>query len=41
LPGEDTVLSLLSACCNSDQIVMRRTEGRNDLPKPTTQFKAG
>ena len=40
LPGEDAVLLLLYSLLRSGQIVLRRIDGRNDLPKPKTQLKA-
>jgi hypothetical protein len=40
LPDEDTVLLLLYGLLRSGQIVLRRIEGRNDLPKPKPQLKA-
>jgi putative transposase len=40
LPGEDAVLLLLYGLLRSGQIVLRRIDGRNDLPKPKTQLKA-
>jgi putative transposase len=40
LPDEDSVLLLLYGLLRSGQIVLRRIEGRNDLPKPTTQLNA-
>ena len=40
LPGEDAVLLLLYGLLHSGQIVLRRIDGRNDLPKLRTQLKA-
>jgi putative transposase len=40
LPGEDAVLLLLYGLLRSGQIVLRRIDGRNDMPKPKTQLKA-
>lgn len=40
LPDEDAVLLLLYGLLRSGQIVLRRIDGRNLLPKPTTQLKA-
>jgi putative transposase len=40
LPDEDAVLLLLYGLLRSGQIVLRRIDGRNDLPKPQTQLKA-
>jgi putative transposase len=40
LPGEDAVLLLLYGLLRSGQIVLRRIDGRNDLPKPKPQLKA-
>jgi putative transposase len=40
LPGEDAVLLLLYGLLRSGQIVLRRIDGREDLPKPKTQLKA-
>ena len=40
LPGEDAVLLLLYVFLRSGQIVLRRIDGRQDLPKPKTQLKA-
>jgi transposase-like protein len=40
LPGEDAVLLLLYGLLRSGQIVLRRIDGRHDLPKPNTQLKA-
>jgi putative transposase len=40
LPGEDAVLLLLYGLLRSGQIVLRRIDGRDDLPKPQTQLKA-
>jgi transposase-like protein len=40
LPGEDAVLLLLYGLLRSGQIVLRRIDGRDDLPKPKTQLKA-
>jgi putative transposase len=40
LPGEDAVLLLLYGLLRSGQIVLRRIDGRNDLPKPKLQLKA-
>jgi putative transposase len=40
MPGEDAVLLLLYGLLRSGQIVLRRIDGRNDLPKPKTQLKA-
>jgi hypothetical protein len=38
--GEDSVLLLLYWLLRRGQIVLRRIDGRNDLPKPTPQLKA-
>jgi putative transposase len=40
LPDEDAVLLLLYGLLRSGQIVLRRIDGRNDLPKPASQLKA-
>jgi putative transposase len=40
LPDEDAVLLLLYGLLRSGQIVLRRLDGRNDLPKPKPQLKA-
>jgi putative transposase len=40
LPGEDAVLLLLYGLLRSGQIVLRRIDGRQDLPKPKTQLQA-
>lgn len=40
LPGEDAVLLLLYGLLRSGQIVLRRIDGKDDLPKPKTQLKA-
>jgi putative transposase len=40
LPDEDSVLLLLYGLLRSGQIVLRRIDGRNDLPKPKPQLKA-
>src|SRR6202045_10680 len=40
LPGEDAVLLLLYGLLRSGQIVLRRIDGRTDMPKPKTQLKA-
>jgi len=40
LPDEDSVLLLLYGLLRSGQIVLRRIDGRNDLPKPRPQLKA-
>jgi putative transposase len=40
LPGEDAVLLLLYGLLRSGQIVLRRIDGRNDLPKRKPQLKA-
>jgi putative transposase len=40
LPGEDAVLLLLYGLLRSGQIVLRRIDGRNDMPKPKTELKA-
>jgi len=40
LPGEDAVLLLLYGLLRSGQIVLRRIDGRNLLPKPRTKLKA-
>jgi len=40
LPGEDAVLLLLYGLLRSGQIVLRRIDGRDHLPKPKTQLKA-
>jgi putative transposase len=40
LPGEDAVLLLPYGLLRSGQIVLRRIDGREDLPKPKTQLKA-
>ncbi len=40
LPGEDAVLLLLYGLLRSGQIVLRRIDGRNDMPKPRAQLKA-
>jgi putative transposase len=39
LPGEDALLLLLYGLLRSDQIVLRRIDGRTDLPKPKTPLK--
>jgi putative transposase len=40
LPGEDAVLLLLYGLLRSGQIVLRRIDGRQEMPKPKTQLKA-
>jgi transposase-like protein len=40
LPGEDAVLLLLYGLPRSGQIVLRRIDGRNDMPKPKARLKA-
>ncbi len=40
LPDEDSVLLLLYGLLRSGQIVLRRIDGRNDLPKPKPQLTA-
>jgi putative transposase len=40
LPDEAAVLLLLYGLLRSGQIVLRRIDGRNDLPKPKPQLKA-
>jgi len=40
LPDEDSVLLLLYGLLRSGQIVLRRIDGRNDLPKPQPELKA-
>jgi putative transposase len=40
LPDEDSVLLLLYGLLRSGQIVLRRIDGRNDLPKRQPQLKA-
>jgi putative transposase len=40
LPDEDSVLLLLYGLLRSGQIILRRIDGRNDLPKPKDQLKA-
>jgi putative transposase len=40
LPDEDSVLLLLYGLLRSGQIVLRRIDGRSDLPKPKPQLKA-
>src|SRR3954464_9158081 len=40
LPGEDAVLLLLYGLLRSAQIVLRRIDGRQEMPKPKTQLKA-
>jgi putative transposase len=40
LPGEDAVLLLLYGLLRSGQIVLRRIDGRNDMPKPKSHLKA-
>jgi putative transposase len=40
LPDEDSVLLLLYGLLRSGQIVLRRIDGRTDLPKPKPQLKA-
>jgi putative transposase len=40
LPDEDSVLLLLYGLLRSGQIVLRRIDGRNDLPKSKPQLKA-
>lgn len=40
LPDEDAVLLLLYGLLRSGQIVLRRIDGRNDMPKPRSQLKA-
>jgi putative transposase len=40
LPGDDAVLLLLYGLLHSGQIVLRRINGRNELPKRKTQLKA-
>jgi hypothetical protein len=39
LPGEDAVLLLLYGLLRSGQIVLRRIDGRQDMPKAKTQLK--
>ncbi len=40
LPGEDAVLLLLSGLLRSGQIVLRRIDGRHQMPKPKTHAQA-
>jgi putative transposase len=40
LPDEDAVLLLLYGVLRSGQIVLRRINGRSDMPKPKSQLKA-
>jgi putative transposase len=40
LPDEDAVLLLLYGLLRSGQIVLRRIDGRDDMPKPKSQLKA-
>jgi len=40
LPGEDAVLLLLYGLLRSAEIGLRRTDGRNELPKSKTQLEA-
>jgi putative transposase len=40
LPDEDSVLLLLYGLLRSGQIILRRIDGRNDLPKPKPQLNA-
>jgi transposase-like protein len=40
LPGEDAVLLLLYGLLRTGQIVLRRIDGRDELPKRKTQLKA-
>jgi transposase-like protein len=40
LPGEDAVLLLLYGLLRSGQIVLRRIDGRHDMPKAKTALKA-
>jgi len=40
LPDEDAVLLLLYGLLHSGQIVLRRIDGRNHIPKPRSQLKA-
>jgi putative transposase len=40
LPDEDSVLLLLYGLLRSGQIILRRIDGRNDLPRPKPQLKA-
>jgi len=40
LPGEDAVLLLLYGLLRSGQIVLRRIDGRNEMPKPKRELKA-
>jgi putative transposase len=40
LPDEDAVLLLLYGLLRSGQIVLRRIDGREDMPKPKSQLKA-
>ena len=40
LPDEDAVLLLPCGLLRSGQIVLRRIDGRNDMPKPRSQLKA-
>jgi putative transposase len=40
LPDEDAVLLLLYGLLRSGQIVLRRIDGRSDMPKPKSQLKA-
>ncbi len=40
LPGEDAVLLLLYGLLRSGQIVLRRIDGRHQMPKPKTQSEA-
>ena len=40
LPSEDAVLLLLYGLLRSGQIVLRRIDGRNNLPQPKSHLKA-
>jgi len=40
LPGEDAVLLMLYELLRSGQIVLRRIDGRHDMPKPNTDARA-
>jgi putative transposase len=40
LPGEDAVLLLLYGLLRSGQIVLRRIDGRDDMPKPKIKLNA-
>jgi transposase-like protein len=40
LPGEDAVLLLLYGLLRSGHIVMRRIDGRHQMPKPKTHVQA-